>query len=131
MSNTEQQTEFYIGQIFEETYPPEAAVWCNEGQVAYIDEIETINDVRRFEIKKIPQPTEEEKAAANTEAIHNQAKSILNETTYLIAPDVPATMSDQGTMLQYRQYLYGLLQTESFDSTYKLLTYDEWKAQQE
>lgn len=52
-------TEYYIGQIFEEMYPPEAAEWCNNNQ-AYIDEIEPLNEVRRFEIKAVIPPTPEE-----------------------------------------------------------------------
>ena len=43
--------EFYIGQIFEGVYPPEAAIWCNANN-AYIDEI----GERRYEIKEIPEP---------------------------------------------------------------------------
>ena len=31
--------EFYIGQVFEGVYPPEAAVWCNENN-AHIEEVE-------------------------------------------------------------------------------------------
>lgn len=54
-------TEYYIGQIFEGEYPPEAAEWCNNRNDAYIDEIEPLNDVRRFEIKEIPQPTAEDR----------------------------------------------------------------------
>lgn len=56
-------TEYYIGQIFEGEYPPEAAEWCNNRNDAYIDEIEPLNNVRRFEIKEIPQPTAEEERA--------------------------------------------------------------------
>lgn len=41
--------EYYIGQIFEGKYPPEAAVWCNTNN-AYI---EVIGD-HRYEIKAIP-----------------------------------------------------------------------------
>ena len=41
--------EYYIGQIFEGKYPPEAAVWCNANN-AYI---EVIGD-HRYEIKAIP-----------------------------------------------------------------------------
>ena len=41
--------EYYIGQKFEETYPSEAADWCNENN-AYIKEIDPIDDVRQFEI---------------------------------------------------------------------------------
>lgn len=47
--------EFYIGQIFEKKYPPTAAFWCN-GNNAYIEEIDKIEDVRRFEIKEIHVP---------------------------------------------------------------------------
>lgn len=51
-------TEYYIGQIFKEEYPPEAADWCNSNN-CFIDEIEPINNKRRFEIKEtqpIPPP---------------------------------------------------------------------------
>ena len=43
--------EFYIGQVFEGVYPPEAAVWCNANG-AYIEKI--ADD--RYEIKAIPAP---------------------------------------------------------------------------
>lgn len=44
--------EYYIGQIFDGIYPPEAANWCNNNN-AYIEEI----GERRYEIKAIPEPT--------------------------------------------------------------------------
>ena len=51
---------FEAGQIFEGEYPPQAAQWCNENN-CYIEEIEPLEDgTRRFEIKEIPKPTEEE-----------------------------------------------------------------------
>lgn len=43
--------EYYIGQIFEGTYPPAAAMWCNSNN-AYI---ELISD-NTYEIKAIPEP---------------------------------------------------------------------------
>lgn len=52
--------EYYIGQIFEEMYPPEAAEWCNNGN-GYIEEIEPLKGVRRFEIKAVPELTPEER----------------------------------------------------------------------
>ena len=52
---------FEIGQIFEEKYPPEVAIWCNNNN-AYIEEIEQQNGHRRFEVKAIPEPTAEELA---------------------------------------------------------------------
>lgn len=46
--------EFYIGQIFETEYPPEAAIWCNENN-AFID---VVDDV--YTILEVPAPTPEE-----------------------------------------------------------------------
>lgn len=43
--------EFYIGQIFEQAYPPEAAIWCNANN-AFIEVISG----NRYEIKAIPEP---------------------------------------------------------------------------
>ena len=55
-------TEYYIGQIFEEVYPPDAADWCNDNN-CFTDEIEPLNKKRRFEIFAIPGPTPEEQEA--------------------------------------------------------------------
>lgn len=55
------ETDFYIGQIFEETYPPEAAVWCNSHGDRYIKEIEkTAEGKRQFQIVAVPAPSLEE-----------------------------------------------------------------------
>lgn len=56
-------TEFEINQLFEESYPPEAAAWCNSNR-AYIEEIAPVDGVRRFQIVAVPEPTAEELAAA-------------------------------------------------------------------
>lgn len=50
---------FFIGQIFDSIYPPEAAQWCNANN-AYINEIENQNGVRRFQIVAVPEPTFDE-----------------------------------------------------------------------
>lgn len=55
--------EYTIGQIFEATYPPEAAQWCNNNR-AYIEEIEPVEGVRRFQIVAVPEPTPKEQEAA-------------------------------------------------------------------
>lgn len=55
------ESEFYIGQIFEETYPPTAAVYCNSHGDRYIKEIEkTAEGKRQFQIVAVPAPTLEE-----------------------------------------------------------------------
>ena len=48
--------DFYINQKFTGTYPPEAALWCNENK-AYIEQIEQAEGVRRFQIKATPEPS--------------------------------------------------------------------------
>ena len=50
---------FSNGQIFEETYPPEAAIWCNSNN-HFIAEIEAIDGVRQFQIQAIPGPSLED-----------------------------------------------------------------------
>lgn len=59
-------SKFYIGQIFEKKYPPEAADFCNDSQdgenPCSIEEIESLNGVRRFQIVRNPEPTEAETA---------------------------------------------------------------------
>lgn len=49
------EVDFYIGQIFEGSYPPAAAIACNKNGW-YID---VIGD-HRYQIKAVPKPTEEE-----------------------------------------------------------------------
>lgn len=51
--------DYYIGQIFEEMYPSEAADWCAANN-AIIKELEPANEVRRFQIIEKPEPTEDE-----------------------------------------------------------------------
>lgn len=47
--------EYYIGQIFENEYPIDVAVWCGKNN-AYISEIEPQGNIRMFEIKEQEPP---------------------------------------------------------------------------
>lgn len=55
--------EYYIGQIFDGIYPPDAADWCNNNNAMMV-ELEPIDNVRRFQIQEIPEhiPTHEEQS---------------------------------------------------------------------
>lgn len=55
-------SEYRIGQIFDNSYQPEVAVWCNKHD-AYLAEIDPAGGMRRFQIVAVPGPTEEELAA--------------------------------------------------------------------
>lgn len=74
------QQEFHLGQIFIGIYPPEAAHWCNEGQLYHIDEIAPDPETgeRRFEIvENVPyEPTDEEIAQMEAAAEELRAKNI-------------------------------------------------------
>lgn len=103
--------EFYISQIFEGEYPPEAACYCNDHGDRYIEEIEpTAEGVRRFEIKAVPEPTTEEIAAG----IRMQRDMLIRETDYLAMPDYPLTDDEREALTQYRQALRDLPQAEGF-----------------
>ncbi len=65
-------SEFYIGQVFKGEYPPAAAIWCNEEGNCYIEEIETSGKMRSFEIKAIPEPTDEELRQIEMDEIKNE-----------------------------------------------------------
>lgn len=65
---------YEIGQIFEGTYPPDAATWCDENGV-FIMELEPRRSKRIFQIRAIPaMPLEEVKDAKITELKNERAK---------------------------------------------------------
>lgn len=55
---------YYIGQIFENEYPSEAADFCNQSQgsdaACYIKEIEPHGEIRRFQIVENEKESEED-----------------------------------------------------------------------
>lgn len=102
--------DFSIGKIFEGEYPPEAAVWCNAGGEAYIKEIEPVGSVRRFQIVKAPEPTDEELSTqARTERDRKIAK-----TDYYMMPDYPSNPQNLEELKVYRQALRDVPKQEGF-----------------
>ena len=95
------ENDFYIGQIFEEDYPPEAAVWCNSHGDRYITELKKDGDKRRFQIVAVPEPTTEEIAAQ----VRAKRDALLAETDFLMMPDYPLGEEDATALKTYRQGL--------------------------
>lgn len=93
--------EFSIGKIFEGEYPPEAAVWCNAVGEAYIQEIEPKGGVRRFQIVKTPEPTDEELAVQ----VRSERDRKITETDYYMMPDYPADPETLEVVKDYRKAL--------------------------
>lgn len=61
---------YEIGQTFEDIYPPEAAIWCNENGV-FITELEKQGDKRIFQIQEIPAPPLDEVKAYKIQELKN------------------------------------------------------------
>lgn len=103
------EQKYYIGQIFDDMYPSDAADWCNNND-AIIVEIEPENEVRRFRIDAIPEPTVDVKK----QAVRAVRDAYINDIEWRVSRyrdqkeiQVPTT-DDEETytkILQYMQYL--------------------------
>jgi hypothetical protein len=102
--------EFYIGQIFEGVYPPEAAVWCNAGGEAYIKEIEPMGSVRRFQIVKAPEPTDKELSTQ----VRTERDRKIAKTDYYMMSDYPSNPQNLEELKVYRQALRDVPKQEGF-----------------
>ena len=106
--------EYEIGLIFvdDEDYSNKAQ-WCNENR-CYIDEIESKEDgTRRFQIKEIPAPTDEELA----QQIRAKRNSLLSQTDYLMMPDYPISDDKRKLIEEYRQALRDIPEQSGFPRT--------------
>lgn len=102
--------EFNIGQIFEGSYPPEVADWCNARNDCFIADIDPIDGVRRFQIAKVPEPTDEDVA----EQIRAERDGKIAATDYLMMPDYPLPEEDRATVVAYRQALRDIPTQDGF-----------------
>lgn len=103
--------EFYIGQLFTGTYPPEAAVFCNNDGTIHIDEIEPDDQGnRQFIIVKNPEPTIDEIA----ETARQKRNSLIVSTDYLLMTDYPIDEETRQAVIEYRQNLRDVPQQDGF-----------------
>ena len=98
--------EFYIGQIFEGIYPPEAANWCNANNAMIVE-----LDSGEYEIVAVPGPTDEE----IQERVRAQRNTMLDTTDkYVSVPDFPIDESTRKQYIEYRQYLRDYTKSENW-----------------
>lgn len=85
---------FEIGQVFENEYPAEAAIFCNEQGDCFIKEIDTGDAIRRFQIVAVSMQSTEEARAIKLIEINNEYTSA---TSNLIAnyPDTELLTFDK------------------------------------
>ena len=101
--------EFYIGQIFGNTYPSEAAEFCNNRGNCYIDEIESLDGVRRFEIKVVSAPTESELKAARVAEIKQQLRVLDEQRIRAIAePSIKDEETGETWLEFYNKQIFDL-----------------------
>ena len=123
--------EYYIGQIFDEMYPSEAATWCDNNR-AVIVEIEPINNVRRFEIQAQPEPTADAKKA-NVRAVRDLYINNIEwrVSRYRDQKELGITTTDSEeeymSILQYMQYLRDYPESSIYWYDTNPLTYENWK----
>lgn len=67
---------FYIGQTFENDYPPEAAIWCNENRAEIVDKGEYCI------IQALPEPTPEEIQAQLTVSVQKYLDTTAQKLNY-------------------------------------------------
>lgn len=106
---------YQIGQIFEDEYPPEAAVFCNDSGKAYIKEIEPVEGVRRFQIVAVPEPTDEEVA----EQVRAERDRRIAETDWYMMPDYPADPETLEVVKSYRKTLRDITLQSGFPRAFK------------
>ena len=99
----EKMEEFYIGQIFENNYPPEAAQWCNAQENLKINEIEPLNNVRRFVISEIPAltPEEERERVGNLKCTKREFALVLRDLGISYAQLKSAIAEDELAQLEW------------------------------
>lgn len=78
---------YQINQIFENAYPPEAAIWCNEQGNCYIEQIEKADGKRRFQIKEVPAPTPEQVAQHAQQEMTAKVQACLDNTAQKLGYD--------------------------------------------
>jgi hypothetical protein len=95
--------EFYIGQIFEDIYPPEAASWCNSNnaKIVELDPIE--KEVEETYIEQVPVEKEEVIPA-----------QVIEET-------IPAQYDDDGNLVEEEK----VVETEVPEHTETIIEFEE------
>ena len=103
-NETEEVQETYtIGQIFLNTYPPEAAIWCNNQGNCHIEETEPLTEqtqegetitTKRYEIKANPVPTTEEKQTRFNKEFFNTSLGYIRRKVNMATGETKDFLSD-------------------------------------
>lgn len=96
---------FYINQVFEGVYPPEAAVWCNTRGDCSIQQVGG-----KYQIVQNPEPDD----SMIAEEIRDKRDNLIGETDYYLMPDYPISPEDLEAVKVYRQALRDIPEQSGF-----------------
>lgn len=108
---SEDEDEFFIGQIFEEEYSPFAAVWCNENN-AYISEIDPVDGKRRFQIKEVPAPSIEDLRSEKLAALESAFLDYRTAKTTFVQSSLGFKANSNSTAYMDVDGLIGILEAQ-------------------
>ena len=105
-------TEFYVGQVFDDVYPPEAAMWCNDHQKIIVER------EGKYVIEEIPQPSLEEARSEKLNQLHytfndwRQSKcTLISSLGFEVDADERAKQDVDGLILKMKKRT---IETEMF-----------------
>ena len=125
---------FYVGQIFEDNFPPEAGEWCNDTGGVTIEEIDPIGTTRRFQIvEDIPEVTVSDYDAIMEQHITDARFArgyTTREPTEYLGSSVPRWAQDAADYIAFRDkvMLYGLEVINEYAATGKAPSLEVFKA---
>ena len=111
---------YSINQIFEKSYPPAVADYCNENGLKIV-ELERENGIRRFQIQEVIIPSEEQAAF-----IRERRNMLLRETDFTQTADAPFSIEEKAKYAAYRAYLRALPDNPEFPYV-DVKTFAEWQ----
>lgn len=111
---------FTINQIFEKSYPSEAADYCNKNGLRIV-ELERQNNIRRFQIRENAISIDERSAFAR-----EKRNQFLQKTDFTQTLDAPFTAAEKARYAAYRAYLRAIPESPDFPNM-AVMTFSEWQ----
>lgn len=110
---------FTINQIFEKSYPPAVADYCNDNGLKVV-ELEQQNGIRRFQIQENIVDIEEQAAF-----VREKRNQLLQKTDFTQTLDAPFSAEEKAKYAAYRAYLRAIPENPEFPVV-DVKTFAEW-----
>ncbi len=111
---------FTINQIFEKSYPPAVAEYCNENGLRIV-ELESGNGVRRFQIQEDVVDID-----GQATLVREKRNQLLQKTDFTQTLDAPFSAEEKAQYADYRAYLRAIPEPPDFPDI-TVMTFAEWQ----